>query len=75
MEQSREGIHPTLVGGLHCTVRDYVQGVSSGTVAIDFHAVVHECAEGRLPNLPYKPSRKGYIESFGRNGVSTRVRC
>ena len=52
----------------------YVQGVSSSTVAINFHAVVHECAKGRLPNLPYKPSRKGYIESFGRNGVSTRVR-
>ena len=52
----------------------YVQGVSSSTVAIDFHAVIDECAEGRLPNLPYKPSRKGYIESFGRNGVSTRVR-
>lgn len=74
MEQSREGIHPTLVGGLRRIVMGYVQGVSSSTVAIDFHAVVHECAEGRLPNLPYKPSRKGYIESFGRNGVSTRVR-
>ena len=51
-----------------------MQGVSSSTVAIDFHAVIDECAEGRLPNLPYKHSRKGYIESLGRNGVSTRVR-